>query len=144
MPRLTAQLVHYDYTRPNLLFESRRVVAVLDLKGHVAPPVWELGKIAFEPQTVVRSTDWLAVACAATGAYCAENPLAFATAPSCARAVVLYNMFSFWGPWQRYIEGIRAEQDDMDSYWLNRHTTARLLLVNLGRVEDRLLRASTS
>jgi len=144
MPQLTSQLVHYDYTRPNLLFENRCVVAVLDLKGHVAPPIWELGKIAFEPQTVVQSADWLEVACAATAEYCAEDPRAFTTVWSCARAVVLYNMFSFWGPWQRYVEGIRAEQDDMDCYWLNRHATARLLLANLGLVEDRLARACTS
>ncbi len=144
MPSLTSQLVHHDYTRPNLLFEHRSVVAILDLKGHVGPPIWELGKIAFEPQTVVRSTDWLDVACAATAAYCAEHPEAAASAWSCARAVVLYNMFSFWGPWQRYVEGIRAEQQDMDDYWLNRHATTRRLLANLHLVEDRLDRACIS
>jgi len=143
MPQLTSQLVHHDYTRPNLLFENHCVVAVLDLKGHVASPVWELGKIAFEPQTVVRSADWLEMAYAATTEYCAEDPAASATAWLCARAVVLYNLFSFWGPWQRYVDGIRTEQDDMDGYWLNRHVTARLLLANLGAVEDRLARACT-
>lgn len=144
IPPLASQLVHHDYTRPNLLFDRDGVVAVLDLKGHFGPPIWELGKIAFEPQTVVRSANWLEVACAAAAEYCAEDAGASSVVWSCARAVVLYNMFSFWGPWQRYVEGIRAEQDDMDYYWLNRHATARLLLANLGVVEGRLADAGAS
>lgn len=144
MPPLASQLVHHDYTRPNLLFDRDGVVAVLDLKGHVGPPIWELGKIAFEPQTVVRSANWLEVACAAAAEYCVEEAGASSVVWSCARAVVLYNMFSFWGPWQRYVEGIRATQDGMDDYWLNRHAIARLLLANLGVVEGLLADAGAS
>ena len=141
LPALASQLVHHDYTRPNLLFDGSRVVAVLDLKGLFGLPIREFGKIAFEPHTVVRSANWLEVACAAAMEYCAVDAAAGSVLWSCARAVILYNLFSFYGPWERYVEGSREGQDDMDSYWLNRHATGRLLLANLRFVEDQLVDA---
>lgn len=59
---LARQIVHGDYTRGNLMFREGGIVGLIDLIGCLGSPVWELARIAFEPQSVAQRPDWLDVA----------------------------------------------------------------------------------
>ncbi|MEV0612314.1 hypothetical protein AB0I81_03250 [Nonomuraea sp. NPDC050404] len=133
LPESSLELLHFDYTRPNLLFQGSRLTGVLDLQGIPGYAVWELGKIAFEPRTVASRHDWLKVALAAISAYQARRGRADVAAV--ARMTILYNLFSLWGVWDRYDGGDRAVPTAHEDYWLNRQTCASVLLRSLEEVE---------
>lgn len=133
LPDAPLEPLHFDYTRPNLLFQGTALAGVLDLKGVAGYAVWELGKLAFEPQTMVSRQDWFEVAAAAIAAYQARRPLAGVV--TAARMTALYNLFSFWGVSARF-GGKRPLPTGYEEYWLNRHAATRTLLASLTRIEE--------
>jgi len=146
-PRLTAGLppawvapVHYDFTRPNVLVaRDDTVAAVIDFHACVAPPAWELGRIAFDPLTVATSDDWPTIALTLVDAYRSENPeLLAAQVTACARMALLQAMQSFFGVREHYERPDPVHQADLDSYWHRRWQMTRHLLNALPDIEDAL------
>jgi Phosphotransferase enzyme family len=143
LPPLTVQVLHGDYSAVNLLFQGDELTAVLDF----LPPdpflvAYELGRIAFDPRTVVLDEDWIASAVTLIGAYLQTNPhLPAADVTACARAALLQLMTSLYGVKQHYLKpGLL--QDDLDRFWLLRHAAAERLLEGLGDAESALAEAA--
>ncbi|MCM2431089.1 phosphotransferase enzyme family protein [Streptomyces sp. RKAG337] len=143
LPPLTTQVLHGDYSAVNLLFQGDELTAVLDF----LPPdpflvAYELGRIAFDPRTVVLDEGWIAAGVNLVGAYLETNPLVpAADVTACARVALLQLMTSLYGVKQHYLKpGLL--QEDLDQFWLLRHAAAQRLLAGLGEVESALARAA--
>jgi hypothetical protein len=75
LPRLGWQVLHGDYTLANLLFGGERLSAVLDFR----PPepflvAYELGRIAFNPDSIATDRGWLGGARAVLRGYLTRCP----------------------------------------------------------------------
>ncbi|MEJ8654784.1 hypothetical protein WKI65_43800 [Streptomyces sp. MS1.AVA.3] len=138
-PPLTCQVLHGDYSAVNLLFDGDTLTAVLDF----LPPApflvaYEVGRIAFDPRTVVLNNDWIAAGVNLVGAYLDTNPhLPAADVTACARVALLQLMTSLYGVKQHYLKPGLIQQD-LDQFWLLRHAAASRLLGNLDDVENAL------
>lgn len=133
LPAMVTELLHCDYTRPNLLFQGTSLVGILDLKGIPGYAVWELGKLAFDPRTFVSRRDWLDIALAAIAAYQSRRRRADVVAA--ARTTVIYHLCSLWGISDRYDGSHRAVPTGHEDYWLDRHALAGGLLESLEDLE---------
>lgn len=139
LPQLTCQVLHGDYSAVNLLFDGDTLTAVLDF----LPPApflvaYELGRIAFDPRTVVLNDDWIAAGVNLVDAYLDTNPhVPAADITGCARVALLQLMISLYGVKQHYLKpGLL--QEDLDQFWLLRHAAAARLLEHLADVESAL------
>ena len=139
LPELSAQVLHGDYSAPNLLFDGDRLAAVVDF----TPPdpflvSYELGRIAFTPDTVTGDLDWEDTALAVVAAYVGTNP---AVSPvdvrACARVTAVHLLASLYGVEDHYRTPGRF-QDDLDRFWVRRHRTVAALLARLPVLEERL------
>lgn len=84
-PAPREQVVHFDFTGANLLWDAKEdLAAVIDLQARTAFPTWELGRVLYEPHTVVESEAWRETA--------VEGVLPYA-----ARMALLHNLTSFFG-----------------------------------------------
>ncbi|MDR3034104.1 MAG: phosphotransferase [Kitasatospora sp.] len=143
LPALTTQVLHGDYSAVNLLFQGDELTAVLDF----LPPdpfliAYELGRIAFDPRTVVLDEDWIAAGANLAGAYLQTNPnLPAADVTACARVALLQLLTSLYGVKQHYLSP-GLIQEDLDQFWLLRHAAATRLLENLDDVEHALTQAA--
>jgi Ser/Thr protein kinase RdoA (MazF antagonist) len=75
LPKLTTQVLHGDYSPVNLLFDGDRLSAVIDFR--LPDPffiAYEVGRVAFYPNTVATTTDWLTTARTLIEAYVQANP----------------------------------------------------------------------
>ena len=133
VPPLNRQIVHGDYCRANLLFRQETLVGVIDMMALFVSPVWELSRIAFEPQTVVQRADWVGVAAATVRGYrsVCEPPQLSALV----KVAALYHLSSTWGIDGRYGDAGQVLDTGAEDYFLNRQATARLLIENLPEVE---------
>lgn len=134
---LTTQVLHGDYTAPNLLFDGEDLAAVIDFR----PPVpylvaWELGRIAFDPRTIALNDGWIDSAATLITAYQDTNPnIDLQDVLFCGRVMLIQMLTSLYGVEQHY----RAPgllQDDLDRFWELRHQAARRLMENLEAVES--------
>lgn len=132
LPELTAQVLHGDYSPVNLLFEGEHLSAVLDFR----PPdpfliAYDLGRMAFYPNTVVGDPGWMGAARTLITAYQQANPgVAAADIRSCARVALLQLLGSLYGVKQHYLKP-GLFQDDLDEFWFLRHRAAGILLDSL-------------
>ncbi|MCZ1012163.1 hypothetical protein O1L68_41370 [Streptomyces lydicus] len=103
---------------------------------------YELGRIAFDPRTVVLDEDWIASGVNLVGAYLESNPhLPAADVTACGRVALLQLMTSLYGVKQHYLApGLL--QEDLDGFWRLRHAAAQRLLAALGDVENALEQAA--
>ncbi len=129
LPKLTTQVVHGDYSPVNLLFDRDRLTAVIDFR----PPdpffvAYEVGRVAFYPNTVATTTDWLTTAGTLIEAYLQANPTVAADdIHACARVALLQLLTSLYGVKQHYLKpGLL--QDALDEFWILRHRAVRVLL----------------
>jgi Ser/Thr protein kinase RdoA (MazF antagonist) len=141
LPELTAQILHGDYSPVNLLFDGEQLSAVLDFR----PPdpfliAYDLGRMAFYPNTVVYDPGWMGAARTLITAYQEANPgVAAADIRSCARVALVQLLGSLYGVKQHYLKP-GLFQDDLDEFWLLRHRAAGILLDSLAGI-DALLQA---
>jgi len=144
LPELTAQILHGDYSPVNLLFDGERLSAVLDFR----PPdpfliSYDLGRMAFYPNTVARDPGWMSAARTMITAYQDANPgVPAADIRACARVALLQLLGSLYGVRQHYLKP-GLFQDDLDEFWLLRHRAAGILLSHLADT-DALLHALTA
>jgi homoserine kinase type II len=134
MPAMVPQVLHGDFTRPNLLFRGDDLVAVLDLQGRNGYPMWEIGKLAFDPETLVRRSDGFSIALRTLAAYAGGVPNQDQVL-GVLRMTILANLVSFWGISARYRPDGEITATGGEAYWLNRHVVARMLLAALPQVE---------
>lgn len=138
LPPLTTQVLHGDYSAVNLLFQGDELTAVLDF----LPPDPFLGRIAFDPRTVVLDENWIAAGVNLVGAYLQTNPnLPADDVTACARVALLQLLTSLYGVKQHYLKP-GLIQEDLDQFWLLRHAAAKRLLDHLGDVESALAQAA--
>ncbi|MEU9887575.1 phosphotransferase [Sphaerisporangium sp. NPDC051011] len=136
---LTVQVVHGDYSPVNLLFVGEHLSAVLDFR----PPdpfllAYDLGRMAFYPNTVTGDTGWLDAAATLIGAYQQAHPaVATVDVRACGRVALLQLLKSLYGVRQHYLKP-GLFQDDLDEFWLLRHRAVSVLLAELA-VTDTLL-----
>lgn len=139
LPELSAQVLHGDYSALNLLFDGNRLAAVVDFN----PPdpfllSYELGRIAFTPDTVTGDLDWEDTAVAVVAAYVQTNPtVSPVDVRACARVTAIHLLASLYGVEDHYRTPGQF-QDDLDRFWLRRHRTAAALLARLPAIEERL------
>ncbi len=129
LPKLTAQVLHGDYSPVNLLFDGDRLSAVIDFR----PPdpffiAYEVGRVAFYPNTVATTADWLTTARTLIEAYVQANPaVPDDDIRACARVALLQLFTSLYGVKQHYLKP-GLFQDALDEFWLLRHRAVRVLL----------------
>ncbi|MFI6162577.1 phosphotransferase enzyme family protein [Micromonospora haikouensis] len=129
LPKLTTQVLHGDYSPVNLIFDGDRLSAVIDFR----PPdpffvAYEVGRVAFYPNTVATTTDWPATARTLIEAYVRANPtVADDDIRACARVALLQLLTSLYGVKQHYLKP-GLFQDALDEFWLLRHQAVRVLL----------------
>ncbi|GAA1096042.1 phosphotransferase enzyme family protein [Nocardiopsis metallicus] len=145
VPRgLTTQVLHGDYTTPNLLFNGEDLTAVIDFR----PPVpyllaWELGRIAFDPRTLALTDEWIGSAATLISAYQDTNPnVDPQDVLVCGRVILIQMLTSLYGVEQHY-RSPGLLQDDLDRFWELRHQAARRLLENLEAAESMLHRLAS-
>lgn len=141
--RLTAQVLHGDYSPVNILIDDSRpggqISAVLDF----TPPrpeliAYELGRIAVYPTIVTGSDDWPGAARALINAYRQANRVVpDADIRACVRIALIQLVRSLYGVKQHYLTP-GLYQDDLDEFWHARHATARALWNHLDALDDML------
>ncbi|TMR10090.1 aminoglycoside phosphotransferase family protein [Nonomuraea turkmeniaca] len=137
---LTVQAVHGDYAPVNLMFTGDTLSAVLDFRPPDPPFLlaYDLGRIAFYPNTVTTSAAWPDAAATLIRAYRQANPSVPAVdIRACGRVALLQLLGSLYGVRQHYLKPGLFQQD-LDQFWLSRQHTAAVLLANLAAT-DRLL-----
>ncbi|MFJ4689477.1 phosphotransferase enzyme family protein [Streptomyces sp. NPDC088789] len=141
---LTTQVLHGDYAVVNLLFEDDgTLIAVLDFLPPAPELVaYEVGRIAFDPRTVVHDPDWISAGVRLIDAYQQANPQhTAADVTGCARVALLQLVTSLYGVKDHYLKP-GLIQDDLDQFWLLRHEAATRLLDRLPDVEQALAEAA--
>ncbi|MFD9107029.1 phosphotransferase enzyme family protein [Streptomyces bottropensis] len=134
---LVEQALHADFTRTNLIVLADAVTGVIDFRGASGMPTWELGRAAFDPRTVATSPQWDACALAMVSAYHAENPsLPLADVRACARAALLYMLFSFYGATTNEYDLYPEAEVDLKRHWSEKQITIRRLLNSLSDLDD--------
>lgn len=139
-PELTVQVVHGDYSPVNMLFAGDQLAAVLDF----CPPdpfllAFDLGRMAFYPDTVTGDPNWAQAARTLISAYLAAGPTASgADIRACGRVALLQLLGSLYGVKQHYLKP-GLFQDALDEFWLRRHHTATVLLDHLAETDDLLV-----
>jgi aminoglycoside phosphotransferase (APT) family kinase protein len=143
LPELTCQVLHGDYSAVNLLFDGEQLAAVLDFR----PPepflvAFELGRIAFDPRTVVLNDDWITSAATLVTAYLQAHPdAAAADVRACDRIALIQLLTSLYGVKNHYLKpGLL--QGDLDAFWLLRHRAAQRLLTHLNKVDTVLAKTA--
>ena len=139
LPPLTTQVLHGDYSAMNLMFTGERLAAVIDFR----PPdpfflAYELGRVAYYPNTVVSSPQWQTDATALIGAYQDANPdVARDAIHYSARVALIQLLTSLYGVKNHYLRpGLL--QADLDAFWLLRQQAATTLLDHLPDLEKTL------
>lgn len=140
VPRdLSTQVLHGDFTAPNLLFDGDDLAAVIDFR----PPVpyllaFELGRIVFDPRTITLDERWIDSAARLITAYLRENPgVARRDVLTCGRVIFIQMLRSLYGVEEHYLAPA-PDQEDLDRFWKLRHEATRRLLKNLAEVESML------
>ena len=139
LPPLTTQVLHGDYSPMNIMFTGDHVAAVIDFR----PPdpffiAYELGRVAYYPNTLVHSDTWQADATELIAAYRDANPQVAGDAIAySARVALLQLLTSLYGVKNHYLKpGLL--QADLDAFWLLRHQAATTLLGHLSDLEKTL------
>jgi homoserine kinase type II len=136
---LTSQPLHHDYGRPNILFSSDDLRAVLDFCAPAPFLIsYELGRIAFQPENF-RSADWLGRAMSLIRGYistCDIDRRDFLFSPD---AWLLQLLRSTYGLKQHYTRPLEL-QAELDDYWFHRAHASIMLLFDLDEIHSRLER----
>ncbi|MDT0459154.1 phosphotransferase [Streptomyces sp. DSM 41527] len=140
------QVVHFDATGANLLWDAKdELAAIIDLQARVALPTWELGRVLYEPFTVVESDGWRQAAVEGVLAYAQEVPVGRREELTyCARMALLHNLTSWFGVNSLYGEKKLPGAAIYARFWDLRAQAAERMLRDLADIEEELQTALAS
>ncbi|MEE1805030.1 phosphotransferase enzyme family protein [Streptomyces sp. BE133] len=135
--QMTAQVVHGDLSTPNLLLRQGRVAAVIDFRPPgLRSPVWELGRLASDPRTVLGDPSWPDGLARAVSAYRAANPtLSDADLRAVVRVAAGYLGCSVY-PLAEPLDDPAAVSPSLEAYAYARHQTVAVLREHLEEAEE--------
>lgn len=139
LPLLGTQIIHGDYSFVNMLFDNNTINAVLDFR----PPEiffisYDLGRIAFYPNTVAKNPNWLSIAKEIISAYKEANPhISSNDIAFCGRVALLQLLKSLYGVKQHYLKPALL-QEDLDAFWTLRHQAVGIMLARIDEIENML------
>ncbi|MFF4871829.1 aminoglycoside phosphotransferase family protein [Streptomyces sp. NPDC090109] len=138
-PRMLTQLVHGDLSGPNLLLKDRRVAALIDFRppGRRGP-VWELGRLALDPRTVLSQPDWPDGLGRLAAAYHARYPAVGVEELVCVARVAAVALALSVYPLNTVVAGLGPATDSLESYARDRHRAAAVLRERLDEAEELL------
>lgn len=135
--RMLAQLVHGDLSGPNVLLRGEHVAAVIDfappgLRG----PMWELGRLALDPRTVLARPDWPAGLGRLVAVYHDLHPaVPVAELVSVVRLTAAYLGCTVY-PLNTVVEGLGPVTPSLESYARDRVRAAVVLRDRLDEAEE--------
>ncbi|MFG2896148.1 phosphotransferase enzyme family protein [Streptomyces zaomyceticus] len=137
--RTTSQLVHGDLSGPNVLLRGDRVAAVIDFR----PPdrrdaMWELGRLALDPRTVLTHADWPQGLARLVAAYHELHPaLPVGELVSVVRLAAAYLGCTVY-PLNTVVDGLGPVTPSLEAYARNRALAAVELRERLDEAEELL------
>ncbi|MCL2641183.1 MAG: phosphotransferase [Phycisphaerales bacterium] len=134
---LRTQVIHGDFSTPNLFYHGDDLTAVIDF-GPAAPflTAHEIGRMAFTVENF-DTPEWLEKALCFIEAYCANKPDAAADVRMSARMWLVQLTKSLYGVEQHFLAPLEF-QKEVDLYWLARCRAAQELFLRLDEVENML------
>jgi homoserine kinase type II len=140
LPPLTSQVIHDDYSSPNLLFRGPELIAVVDFR----PPcpflvAYEHGRIALAVANL-GAADWLARAVALIEAYCSVHDAALDDVRYAPHVWLVQLIRSLYGVNQHYTQPLEF-QSDLDEFWFRRACGAEVIFKHLDELEEAFVRA---
>ena len=137
LPPLARQVLHGDYSSPNILFRDGRLVAVVDFRPpDLFLPAFEIGRAALNPETMTAGHGGLDKSLAFVEEYCRANPEIGQSDVRFAPHVWLIQLVrSDYGLRQHY-SGTPEQRTVLDPYWLQRCDAAEAILENLAELSE--------
>ena len=132
---LSSQVIHNDYSSPNVLFRGEELVAVVDFQ----PPdpfliSYEVGRMALNVENI-RVPGWFENSVAFIDAYCRENPVDENDITKAPQAWLVQLIRSTYGVRNHYV-GPHEFQAELDRFWLDRCHACETILKNLTELEN--------
>jgi homoserine kinase type II len=135
LPDLVTQVIHNDYSNPNLMFKESQLTAVLDFR----PPNpfligYELGRIALNPENL-GSSDWIQKSAVLVEEYCKANEVDIKDVLFAPSIWLVQLIRSTYGVKQHYMNP-QELQSELDDFWFRRTHAAELVFENIKSIED--------
>ena len=140
VPRaMVSQLVHGDLSGPNVLLRGEGVAAVVDFHPPVRRgAVWELGRLALDPRTVLAQPDWPQGLGRLAAAYHALHPVVpvqeLVGVVRVTAAALLMSVY----PLDAVLEGLGPVDASLEQYARDRYEAAAVLCDRLDEAEEAL------
>ncbi|MFJ5829427.1 phosphotransferase [Streptomyces sp. NPDC093089] len=136
---MVSQLVHGDLSGPNVLLKGDEVAALIDFAPPVRrSPVWELGRLALDPRTVLTRPDWPDGLSRLAAAYHHRHPVVgVRELVSVVRLTAAALALSVY-PLNTVAAGLGPVTPSLAAYARARHQAAAVLRERLDEAEERV------
>ncbi|MFI2736889.1 phosphotransferase enzyme family protein [Streptomyces sp. NPDC018711] len=135
--RTISQLVHGDLSGPNVLLRGDEVAAVIDFAApRRRSPLWELGRLALDPRTVLAQPDWPEGLGRLAAAYRRCHPaVPVAELMSLVRLTAVYLGCTVY-PLNAVVDGLGPVTESLETYARDRADAAAVLRERLDEAEE--------
>lgn len=132
---LSTQVIHNDFSSPNILFRREELVAVVDFQPSQPFLVsYEIGRMALNVENL-QSSRWFEKSVAFVDAYCRENPVDADDVVKAPQAWLVQLIRSTYGTKDHYMRP-HEFQEELDRFSLNRSHACETILKNLAELES--------
>ncbi|MFJ3905642.1 phosphotransferase [Streptomyces sp. NPDC090025] len=136
---MLTQVVHGDLSGPNLLLRDGRVAALIDFHPPAhRGPVWELGRVALDPRTVLTDPDWPTGLALLAAAYHSAHPALGAPELATVARVTAAQLTLTTYPLNAVADGLGPLTPDLTGYGHARYEAAAELRDRLPEAEEAL------
>ncbi|MEU0402079.1 phosphotransferase [Streptomyces sp. NPDC006197] len=137
VPRtMVSQLVHGDLSGPNVLLRGDAVAAVIDFHPPVRRgAVWELGRLALDPRTVLTQPDWPEGLGRLAAVYRSLHPVVGVEELASAVRVTAVALAMSVYPLNSVLDGLGPVSASLERYARDRHRAAAVLRDRLDEAE---------